>query len=278
MFDRDRFMREFTTLLIVLSAVATAEAQPVGATPVFSRQPDSRDPGSDPSQGSYSRSMRTPRGTYPVPTSRPSVAARRPRPVYPRAVYPQAVYQPPQYRPSQYSNPETSMPTAAVQTSPGVPSPTGIPQPSTSQPPFGAGFGTPFSQQVQPASGQPTDQNSDPDDAQRRVREEEWRQFQLQEAQRLAYFQRYGDAASQRFWQEIYTYNRSFYNQNQYGYSFQGQNRFGQNQYGYSTWNQALGNQAYAQPSFHNQSRFNQGPPIYSFHNIIVPGVGGWQD
>lgn len=111
----------------------------------------------------------------------------------------------------------------------------------------------------------------------RKARQEQWRQFQIQEAQRQAYYQRYGDPATRRFWQDIYSYNRSFHNQNMHGYSFHGQNTTGQNMYGYSNYNQSWAGQSYSQPSFHLQSRFNQSPPIYNFHNIIVPGAGNWR-
>lgn len=112
----------------------------------------------------------------------------------------------------------------------------------------------------------------------RKVREEQWRQFQIQEAQRHAYYQRYGDPVTQRFWRDIYSYNRSFHNQTMHGYSFHGQNTIGQNMQGYSNYNQSWAGQSYSQPSFHLQSRFNQSPPIYNFHNIIVPGAGNWRN
>lgn len=148
------------------------------------------------------------------------------------------------------------------------------------------GFGTsspdPLRQQARPQNpeetSQPSEQTQTPEqqaERDRKAREEQWRQLQIQEAQRQAYIQRFGDPASQRFWRDIYSYNRSTHNQNRHGFTFHGQSRAGQNMYGYSTHNQSRHGQSYS-PSFHNQNRFNQGPPIYNFHNIIVPRASIW--
>ncbi|MBC8291336.1 MAG: hypothetical protein H8E37_13625 [Planctomycetes bacterium] len=279
-------MRALAALLVVSTAFASADAQlaPVVTGPSVSQ---SQRPGTGPgwrgySRGSYSRSTAPARPSYSQPAHRTPSQYQRST-WRPRATH----YSNRGYGQSQISQPA---PTAGtIQTPPGVPTPFGNPQvggqpqsqqPAVSQPAFGAGFGTPYVDKVRQAAAEQTEQPLTPEEQQakdRKVREEQWRQFQIQEAQRQAYFQRYGDPASQRFWRDIYSYNRSTYNQNMNGYTFYGQNRAGQNMYGYSNHNQSRGGQVYSQPGFHNQSRFNQGPPIYNFHNIIVPGAGHWR-
>ena len=149
-------MRVLVTLLITVSAVATVRAQSNGGSPVYTGQNYSQVQGNHYSSGTYSRSAYQPRATYSRSTYPPGHGSH-----YYQQRYPQQAYS--------Y-------------------------QPQVQQPQFGAGFGTPYTDQVQQAA-QANAHRQQHNDHQK---QERWRQYQLQQAQQRAYIQRYGDAASQQ--------------------------------------------------------------------------------
>jgi len=262
-------MRVSATLLIVAAAFTSASAQPnaagpaspgptavtpviVPVSPQLRQIPQGYSRGTY-SRGTYSRPTRPSRGTY-------SRSTWKPQATYSRSGAPQAGNL--RSNSSIVVPADTDAPASPTPTSPAGP-------PADTRTPAGAQNGA-------PPNSQQTGRVNRTAEQQRIIQEEQWRQYQIQEAQRLADIQRYGDAASQKFWQDIYRYNRSTFNQSRHGYSDYGQSRIGQNYWGYSTYGQSRAGQSFSHPSFYNQSRFNQSPPIYSFHNIIVPGAGHW--
>lgn len=294
-------MRALTTLLISLSAVATATGQSNGSSQGYGQQY---------AQPSVQQSQQAPRSYYSGSTY--SQSSYPPQATYSRSAYPpgyapaNSYYAYPQQDNYQYghkshhgnsyghgnvyyANPHNSVNPQSIASQPQVQQPqfgagfgttftdrvrqqanpqivVGTPQ----QPPLGAGFGPTYTDQVQRAAQVNAHLQHEID---QRRNLELWKQYQVQQQ---AYFHRYGPPAAQQFWQDIYGYNRSTHNQSQSGYSFQGQSQTGQNQNGYSNFNQSRSGQAYSNPGSHVQSRFNQSQPNYSFHNIVVPHAGHW--
>ncbi|MFP6763428.1 MAG: hypothetical protein VB858_07415, partial [Planctomycetaceae bacterium] len=226
-------MRASATLLIVSTAFTSSSAQSGPAVPVFSGPtavtpvvvpvlPPAQQAPRGYSRATYSRPSRPSRGTY-------SRSTWGPQGTYSRSAYPQTGN-------SRAGNYAPAPPNAPVSNPPAVSVPSRSPVGHT---PGGTAFGTPYSRQVRQ-----TDAVTGPAaEQQRKIREEQWRQYQIQEAQRQADFQKSGDTATQRFWQDIYLYNRSTYNQNRHGYSNYGQSRIGQNHRGSSSYGQTRAGQ-----------------------------------
>lgn len=216
-------MRVITTLLIALSAVATARAQSNIASRGYygqqyaqpSAQQYQQVPRSYYSGGSYSRSTYPPRATYSRSAYPPGYAPAYSYHAYPQQSYsygqnpnyghnygqasgyhsypqqqvnPQAIASQPQVQQPQFgagfgttftdrvrqqANPQTVNPQVVA----------GTPQ----QPQFGAGFGSTFTDQVQQSAQQNARRQQAAD---QRKNEERWRQYQIQQSQQQAYFQR----------------------------------------------------------------------------------------
>ena len=85
------------------------------------------------------------------------------------------------------------------------------------------------------------------------------------------------DPREQAFWNSLYGYNRSTFNQSQSNYSFADQNRFNQSPVGLTRSGVEHSGFTDWSGTTHNVSNFNQNRSNYSLHNVANPDVGFWR-
>lgn len=101
-------------------------------------------------------------------------------------------------------------------------------------------------------------------------------QRQLQQQSQLPVY--IPNAATERYFRQLFGPNRTTFRQSQFGYTRQGLSQANQTQFGFSRHGQSTYGQSYSNPGYQGQSTFNQSMPNYSLHNIQqAPGGLRWR-